>query len=166
MKLYLIQHAEAFGEEIDPERALTPAGRRATEVMGKWVARLAPDVPVVWHSGKLRALQTAEGLMPHLAPTGCVEEHAGLKPKDDVALIVEEIHRRAADVAIVGHLPHLSRLASYLLTGNEEPSIVAFQMAGIACLEQRGANPWTLSWMVTPDLVGSVRPIPRMRHDG
>ncbi|MCK4450112.1 MAG: hypothetical protein KAX26_05930 [Anaerolineae bacterium] len=35
---------------------------------------------------------------------------------------------------LVGHLPFLDRLASLLVTGDADHSIVRFQMGGIVCL--------------------------------
>ena len=55
---------------------------------------------------------------------------------------------------VVGHLPHLSRLASLLLTGESEAEIVAFQMAGIVCLGRADRGSWSLRWMVIPQVLG------------
>lgn len=55
---------------------------------------------------------------------------------------------------IVGHLPHLSRLASSLLTGRQDAEVVGFQYGGVVCLE-RTNDGWKLGWMIVPDLFRS-----------
>ncbi|MCK4829093.1 phosphohistidine phosphatase SixA, partial [bacterium] len=51
---------------------------------------------------------------------------------------------------IVGHLPHLSRLAGLLLTGDPENQVVEFINSGVVCLTGQDKQ-WTLSWAVVPD---------------
>ena len=53
---------------------------------------------------------------------------------------------------LVGHLPHLSRLASLLLVGDATREIVAFRMGGIVCLEN-DAGRWRIKWILTPETV-------------
>jgi phosphohistidine phosphatase len=49
-------------------------------------------------------------------------------------------------------MPHLSRLASLLLTGDPERDAVRFENGGIVCLEYDGQR-WSLGWAVTPSLI-------------
>jgi phosphohistidine phosphatase len=53
---------------------------------------------------------------------------------------------------LVGHLPHLSRLASLLLVDDPGREIVAFRMGGIVCCGH-GEGRWRLKWMLTPELI-------------
>ena len=57
------------------------------------------------------------------------------------------------DIMLVGHLPHLSKLSSLLLTGNEDLEIIEFIMAGIVCLERDKSGRWTVRWMITPETI-------------
>ncbi len=52
----------------------------------------------------------------------------------------------------VGHLPFLSRLAGFLVTGNPEIHVVRFLNAGIVCLKGEQGR-WSVSWVMTPDLL-------------
>jgi phosphohistidine phosphatase len=52
---------------------------------------------------------------------------------------------------LVGHLPHLSRLASALLLGDPGREIVRFRMGAIVCLV-RAEGRWLLQWVLTPEL--------------
>jgi phosphohistidine phosphatase len=58
------------------------------------------------------------------------------------------------DIMLVGHLPHLGRLASLLLAGDPERHVVSFRMAGVVCLERGENGNWSLKWMITPDVLG------------
>ena len=58
--LYLVHHAEAAESHVDPQRPLTEAGRRHAERLAGEAARRGVRPAAVWHSGKLRARQTAE----------------------------------------------------------------------------------------------------------
>jgi phosphohistidine phosphatase len=53
---------------------------------------------------------------------------------------------------LVGHLPHLSRLAALLLADTPEREIVTFRNAGVVCLDRQGSR-FALRWILTPELV-------------
>jgi phosphohistidine phosphatase len=55
-------------------------------------------------------------------------------------------------VMLVGHPPHLSRLANLLLTGDPEGGILHFRMAGVVCLSNQPGK-WAVNWLVPPDLL-------------
>jgi phosphohistidine phosphatase len=57
------------------------------------------------------------------------------------------------DVMLVGHLPHLARLAALLLTGDMAKNVINFKMAGLVCLGRRTGGPWALEWMIIPELI-------------
>jgi len=62
---------------------------------------------------------------------------------------------------IVGHLPFLARLASYLVMGSEEPPLVRFRYGGVVCLERTGeGEPWMVSWMIVPECIPPELPHP------
>jgi phosphohistidine phosphatase len=53
---------------------------------------------------------------------------------------------------LVGHLPHLSRLVSLLLTRNPKIQVVRFRNAGIVCLTQQEGK-WAVDWVMQPGLL-------------
>ncbi len=53
---------------------------------------------------------------------------------------------------LVGHLPHLSRLAALLLAEGPEREIIAFRNAGVVCLERQESR-FAVRWILTPELV-------------
>ena len=54
---------------------------------------------------------------------------------------------------LIGHLPHLSKLAALLLCHGEAQTVVEFQMGGMVCLGRDDGDDWSLRWMVTPEII-------------
>jgi len=154
MKLYLVQHGESKQEEENPARPLTGAGRKSAEQVGRHLARTAlfQSGLAVCHSGKLRAKQTAEILAAALGLSGPPQEVAGLAPNDPPEAALDLVKSSTSDLMLVGHLPHLSRLASLLLVGTAERPIVRFRMGGVVCLGRDNTGAWALEWMLVPEL--------------
>ncbi len=151
MELYLVQHGKARSKEEDPERPLTPDGRREVEAVMLLMMRFnAIHASRVVHSGKRRAEETARIIGDQLEAD--VAEVDGLAPNDDPGLWRERLEGDERDVVLVGHMPQLSRLASLLLCGDPEAGLVEFANGGVVCL-RRGDGPWTLKWSIPPALV-------------
>ncbi len=153
MYLYLIQHGEAKSKEEDPERGLTDQGTANTKKSAAFLKQLKKEIALIWHSGKKRAEQTADILAESPDAKNRIEKCGGLSPNDDISIIKKQIDKAGKDsIAVVGHLPHLSRLASELLTGDKDREIIRFKNAGIVCLSGKNQN-WKLEWMVTPVII-------------
>lgn len=153
MRLYLVQHGEAKREEEDPSRPLSGKGLKDVRKMADCASkRLGVKVARIFHSGKLRAKQTAEELARKLEPDGGVEEVDGLGPLADPKIWAEKLKGMDEDVMLVGHLPHLSKLSSLLLFGDETKEAIRFEMAGVVCLERDERGRWAVRWMVTPEI--------------
>jgi len=153
MFLYLVQHAEAKREEEDPARDLTATGRRDIEKVAHYAGNLPLTVSRIWHSGKTRALRTAEILAASLRPAYEVSATDGLAPLDDPAVWADRLAGLAEDMALVGHLPHLARLAALLTCGNQESGVINFKMGGMVCLRRMDAGHWAVEWMLIPELI-------------
>jgi phosphohistidine phosphatase len=54
---------------------------------------------------------------------------------------------------LVGHLPHLSRLASLLLTGSADNAVINFKNSGFGCLERDEDNHWGITWILPPGIL-------------
>lgn len=153
MKLYLVQHAKAVPKEVDPQRLLTGEGLRDIQKIAEFIGPLHLCVDYLWHSGKRRAVQTAEVLAKVINVNIAPAERQGLGPTDDVAVLRAELASVTDDIMIVGHLPFLDKLASLLLTGCESANTVAFKQGGIVCLSRCDEDKWQIDWMVTPELL-------------
>lgn len=154
MKLYLMQHAKPLPKEEDPARPLSPAGIRDAAAVGAWLARAGIRPQTIFHSPKERARQTAQEAAGKLGLTGSLHEHAELTPMAAPEAIQKVIRSGFEEVMLVGHLPHLGRLATRLLTdgSRDEPPAVAFQQGGVLCLVKEEGS-WQVAWMITPDLL-------------
>lgn len=60
MRLYLVQHGQAFPATEHPDRPLTDLGQREVETVAALLARGQSCLARIVHSGKTRARQTAE----------------------------------------------------------------------------------------------------------
>lgn len=153
MYLYLVQHGEAKREQEDPSRPLSEKGVRDVRKVASFISqREKIEAECIFHSGKLRAAQTAGILSEYIQTSRGACEAEGLTPMDDPALWAERLRGSGIDVMIVGHLPHLSKLASLLLCGNPEASIVNFKMGGVVCLKKKEGK-WSVEWMVVPEML-------------
>lgn len=148
--LILMQHGEAAPEDVDPDRPLTDRGRQEVERVAGRLARSGVRPDAIWHSGKLRARQTADLLAAALRSHE-VHEADGLAPRDDPTPVADRIGSGAGDLILVGHLPHLSRLTSLLLMGTPDPGLVRFRKGGAVALE-RSAEGWQVIWFLTPEV--------------
>jgi phosphohistidine phosphatase len=152
MLLYLVQHGDAKKEEEDPARPLSEKGLRDITRVASYISQFDIKVHKIFHSAKLRARQTAEVLFKNLNPAKGISEVDGLSPMDNPDIWVGRLKDVPDDIILVGHLPHLARLASVLLCGDADGNPVSFTMAGVVCL-RKDDKAWSLRWMLTPEIV-------------
>ncbi len=156
LDLYLVQHAEAKTKEEDPERSLTDEGWKAIEAVAAHCATLNMRLDGIYHSGKLRAQQTAEVLARHLNAMEKLRMQPGLDPLDDVKPTQEWLARQAQQgvsaIAIVGHLPFLEKLVSALITQDERAGVVAVRHAGVMKLILKQSGLYAVEWILTPEI--------------
>jgi phosphohistidine phosphatase len=150
MDFFLVRHGEAEPEHLNRRRPLTFDGRREVESVARAAAARRLKIAEILHSDKLRAKETAEILARFLSPARGVRKTSGLSPEDDPLLAKAELEAAEESLMLVGHLPHVSRLAALLLVGDSEKTIVDFTPATIVCLA-RAQGTWTLSWIFAPE---------------
>lgn len=136
MKIYLVQHGEAKREEEDPERGLTEKGIEDLHKIGKFLQKMDIKLSKIYHSGKKRAEQTAEILKNYLKIEGDIGKIEGISPLDEPEILYEKIKDFDGDVMIVGHLPHLSKFSSLLISGDKNKNIINFKMGSILRLSK------------------------------
>ena len=156
MQLYLVRHAEQVSEREDPAQPISAVGREAIDRVAHQLASSGCCRPVeIRHSIKLRAQQTAERLALQLGQVP-LRKIDGLAPLDDVEPLADGLVDERNDLMLVGHLPHLNRLASLLVAGDADAGLFSFPTAAAACLQrqkQSDAGRWVLAWMILPDLL-------------
>jgi phosphohistidine phosphatase len=137
-------------KDENPERPITGEGSRATAHVAAVAAKLGVNVQQIRHSGKTRAVQTAQALADVLAPPDGVMGVDGLDPLDDVEPVAIELAHSSKPVMLVGHLPFMERLAGLMLTGDAGQPVVKFTNAGIVCLSLDAR--WQVAWILTPEI--------------
>ena len=68
---------------------------------------------------------------------------------DDPALASAQLAVSRSPVMLVGHLPHINRLAALLVHGDAEGHSIKFIPAMIACFSREGPL-WKLNWTLAP----------------
>ena len=153
MHAYLVQHGKANSAEEDRNRGLSDEGRAEVMRIADFLHDQRISIALIYHSGKLRAEETAHILATSIRCTGGPCHSEGLNPSDDPVGTADFLNVYTDDILIVGHLPHLERLASLLLTGNPDRRPVQFRNAGVVCLEKERNGTWSLVWTIVPELL-------------
>ena len=153
MYCYLMRHGEAVSGAPDGQRPLSAKGRAEVTEIAQRARSRGFSVAWVYHSGILRAEQTAELVAGVLLPGQAVRKISGLHPDDDPFIIKVQADQFAQSVLLVSHLPYLDRLAGLMTTGSAERSVVHFAPATLACLT-RQVNRWKLNWALSVALPG------------
>jgi phosphohistidine phosphatase len=149
--LYLVHHGDAVGGEVDALRPLSLTGRAAVERLAADSAARGARPAVVWHSGKLRARQTAEAFWRACNALAEFSATRDLQPDDPPKWIADRLKGETRDVLIAGHYPHLPRLLAVLTSTATGGSSPAFPQHGIVALETGDeGKSWTERWRVLP----------------
>lgn len=163
MNLYLVRHGEAARKDQGGERPLTEAGREGVRRVGAFLGRgRVVSVAEIRHSGKLRARQTAEIIAESSGLAAPIRAAPNLEPLAEVSGLVAALGGESEDLMLVGHLPHLSRLASALVGAAPDLEAFEFEAGAVLCLRRSGGGSrsglgdvWVVAWMVVPSLLGS-----------
>ena len=153
MLLYLMRHGEAGKEGDDAARGLTEKGFKEVSLAAVYARDRHIKMNAIYHSGKRRAMQTAQIFSDHLKPENGVSETDGLAPLDEPEMWAGRIAGIRENIMLIGHLPYLSRLSGLLLCGDKENMFVDFKTGGIACLQRYHDGHWMLAWMIMPDMI-------------
>lgn len=170
MRLYLVRHAHAVTDEESPVRPLSPRGQADLDRLIAFFQANRQFTPAqLWHSPLVRARETALRLGAALAPEAILVETPGLLPDDDpldAAARLDE-HDPAIGLALVGHEPHLSALATVLTRGRPRPVIFHLRKAAVIALERTDARHkktaltrWRVRWHLSPELLPPKPPPP------
>ena len=141
VSIYFVQHGEALSKDIDPERGLSEKGRKESEVVARHLEKAGVSLKKIFHSGKTRAEQTAKIFAGELG--NCeISEMSGMAPNDNVVTFSNLIED---ETMYVGHMPHIQKLISHLLTGDENSNVISVSNSGVICLERK-KNHYQILW--------------------
>jgi phosphohistidine phosphatase len=138
---------------VDPQRPLSSRGHaQARALVERFraerarVAGLGEWVPAaIWHSGKLRARQTAEVFLT-LNPFAEFKMIRGLRPDDPPDIMLRALGEESRDLVLISHLPYLAALRRGLTTLDSP-----FPLHGLVLVE-RGADGWAEQLALSGDL--------------
>lgn len=165
MNLYIMRHGDALAEG---ERPLSERGREETKLSVRGLKVLGANPTLILHSPLLRAAETAQILvdMFSVSSSKCLPLEL-LAPGGKRELLLQEIRRLSTDdhdeIVLVGHLPDLGELITYLVWG-EPVKEIPLKKSGVALIEcslsalQRGKG--ILKWLLTAEqlkLIASAR---------
>src|SRR5438093_13777823 len=105
MTVILAHHADAVGPGVDPQRPLSATGRAQAEWLAEQARAAAFAPAAIWHSGKLRARQTAEAFYRLCNPFAEFKMVRGLLPDDPPEIIRDVLIGEERDILLVGHMP-------------------------------------------------------------
>ena len=150
MHLFLIHHGDAVGPDVDPQRPLSSRGRLAVERLAVQAAAKGAKPAVVWHSGKLRAKETAQAFWRACNALATFAATRDLQPNDPPDWMRDRLRGETQDLALAGHFPHIDRLLQLLTRG----AAARFPLHGIVALvtEDDGES-WKELWRLS-DPVG------------
>lgn len=171
MRLYLIRHAHAEDAEDDAIRPLSARGRAQVRSLAEFLrGSAALQAEEIWHSGLVRAQQTAELFVGSLDSNARLVRMEGLCPEDDPRIMADRVQQRTVSVVLVGHEPHLSALASLLVTGTTSSARFVLKKAAVLALERGpdgstdgtpvppgAAAGWSVRWHISPELLTGLR---------
>jgi phosphohistidine phosphatase len=146
MQLFLVHHGDAVGPDVDPQRPLSRLGQQHVVRAAEAAAAHATRPAVIWHSGKLRARQTAEAFLLVCHPFAGFFATDDLQPDSSPQLMRDRLRGETRDVMIVGHFPHLPRLLRLLLADPDDSS-GEFPPHGVVALSSDDeGQTWKETW--------------------
>ena len=143
MLILLIRHALAADPDearfpVDSERPLLAKGKKAQERAARRLVELGYAPSVIFSSPWKRAWQTA-GILARETGVGEKQRVAcpALAADPNLVALAEAIGPRPADdvIALVGHEPWMSELASILLTGSTSRLAVRFEKSSVMAID-------------------------------
>ena len=154
MELYLMQHGANLGKEVDPEEPLSPEGREQIRASAKALDILGVRLNAIVASPKKRSRESAMLVAERLGfPKDAIRVTETVKPMAPPDETVRYLQQGGAVGAllIVGHLPSLSEIASFLLTEGSKAN-VTFARGGVARIDVDvlPTHAGRLQWLLTP----------------
>lgn len=142
MIVVLVRHAHAIEGApglADADRWLSGKGRKVARKVAAWLAKPKRRPRVIWTSPLVRAVQTAEILAGACELDDAVSVSGELSPGRDPGDLLQALaaHQGASPIALVGHEPSLSLIATSLLS---DPSWGGFRKGGVLAVDWSGSG--------------------------
>lgn len=163
MHVVIVRHGPAGDRERfartgrpDTERPLTDDGRERMVAAARGLHHVLGTLDAILTSPLVRARETAAIVGETFDGTVPVEEPA-LAPESEPAALLAALGEFDGDatIAVVGHDPHLSYLAGFLVSGEEAAPVELKK--GAACLVTfdgvPSAGAGTIAWLLPPKVL-------------
>jgi phosphohistidine phosphatase len=150
-----MQHGEALPEDVDPERGLSKEGERQVRSSGRALKLLEAEIEIIVTSTKKRAIQTAQIVAKEIGypESGIVVSDLfdPLSPPEKAVNFLKGYDQKGK-ILVVGHLPSIGEIASFLLCEGSKISI-DFKMGGVCMIECKEfpTRSGVLSWYMRPE---------------
>lgn len=159
MRVYFIRHAEAqeVGSTSDFDRRLTEPGLAQARAAGAAFRVLGAKISGILSSPLLRACQTAQEISARLDPSPAVEIRDSLAPGAAPRSYFKEFEGWSrGELAVVGHMPDLARVAAVLLAATPDVSL-AFKPSATCCVDvDLQTQSGTLVWFHGPEKLAEL----------
>ena len=153
-RFFFAQHGLAVDKSIDAERPLSQEGIAQTKAIAEHLRTAGVNISKILHSGKLRAQQTAD-IFASILAVDDVTAVNGFSPNDDVRQT--KLQLTEEDALYIGHLPHLDKLVSLLLSGDEVGGVLLFQNSAVICIETDDSSTessgYSIRWYLNHELL-------------
>lgn len=146
-QLFLVHHGDAVGPEVDPQRPLSERGRQEVARLAAEAADRGARPDIVWHSGKLRARQTAEAFWRACNALAEFSATRDLQPDDPPEWVRDRLGGETRDILLAGHFPHMPRLLALLNPVEGKPSTFPLHGAVALSSEDEGKT-WKELWRI------------------
>ena len=153
MKLYLVRHGEAVSEKTDPQRPLSPVGKKEVAKVAQFLKRAGVKVNEFYHSPLKRAQETAEIIRNTIYPSGQLVSKDYISPDDETDKMVYELSQRKEDLMIVSHLPFLPKFISRIVIKDENINVIGLETASVLAMYRDIQDHWQIVWLVSPSLI-------------
>lgn len=140
-----MRHGEAYSSEEDPQRGLNERGCSNIEKIAELLKSKNVSIDMIYHSDKLRAIQTAKIIAEKLSIVDKMKQHPFLDPECNVNQLSALFEQMEENTIFVGHMPNLEILMSYLLNSGTGNPDFFFLPGSIACLKYEDEE-YSLEW--------------------
>ncbi len=151
MKAYLVRHGQAVAPRVDSSQPLSDQGRGEIENVARTLKNMNVKLSAVYHSGKLRAEETAM-ILARTLETGKAKKTTGLAPNDEPTEALELIEAGGEDIMLVAHLPLLGRLLHALVKPGPDDALPEFDTGTIVAVEPSGDG-WRIFRALGPHMI-------------
>ena len=157
MEIVIVRHGAAVnigtnGVMCDADRMLSDEGQEKTRLSARGLAAVGCRPDAVLSSPLIRAVETARIMGEELCPKVSLQESETLVPDGSMVETTQAIMQSGGQcVMVVGHMPHLADLVSWLLCGGA--AYIPLKKASACSLLCEGAprkGIAMLQWFITP----------------